>query len=87
MKRNIDVWLPLMLALLGTWPTTQAFALTGNRTDDPLVGRLALNPLSHTSQGFSKLFFDKKRTIFYVALIIGKVGIKDFIPPHTIIKI
>ena len=36
---------------LGTWPTSQACALTGNRTDDPLVYRLALNPLSHMSQG------------------------------------
>ena len=35
---------------LGTWPTTQACALTGNRTGDPLVCRPALNPLSHTSQ-------------------------------------
>ena len=37
--------------LQGTWPTTQACALTGNRTGNPLVHRLALNPLSHTSQG------------------------------------
>ena len=36
---------------LGTWPTTQACALTGNRTGDPLVRRLTLNPLSHTIQG------------------------------------
>ena len=35
----------------GTWPTTQACALTGNWTSNPLVQRLALNPLSHTSQG------------------------------------
>ena len=35
----------------GTWPATQACALTGNGTNDPLVHRLALNPLSHTSQG------------------------------------
>ena len=35
----------------GTWPATQACALTGNQTSDPLVHRLALNPLSHTSQG------------------------------------
>ena len=27
-----------------TWPTTQKCALTGNRTSDPLVLRLALNP-------------------------------------------
>ena len=40
-----------MRPLLGTWPTTQACALTGNRTSYPLVCSLALNPLSHTSQG------------------------------------
>ena len=32
-------------------PTTQAYALTGNRTSNPLVHRLVLKPLSHTSQG------------------------------------
>ena len=36
-ERNINVWLPLMCPLLGTWPTTQACAPTGNRTGDPLV--------------------------------------------------
>ena len=34
-ERNINVWLPLMRPLLGTWPATQACALTGNRTGDP----------------------------------------------------
>ena len=29
-ERNIDVWLTLVHPLLGTWPTTQAYALTGN---------------------------------------------------------
>ena len=29
-ERNINVWLPLMHPLLGTWPTNQACALTGN---------------------------------------------------------
>ena len=50
-ERNINVWLPLTGPLLGTCPATKACALTGNWTGDPLVGRLALNPLSHTSQG------------------------------------
>ena len=27
---NINVWLPLARPLLGTWPATQACALTGN---------------------------------------------------------
>ena len=48
--RNIDQ-LPLACPQLGTWPTTQACALTGNRNGDLSVHRLALNPLSHTSQG------------------------------------
>ena len=56
-KRNITVWLPLMCPLLGTWSATQACALTGNPTSDPLVHRLALNPLSHTSQGHFKRTF------------------------------
>ena len=50
---KIHVWLPLLRPLLGTWPTTQACALTRNRTGDPLVHRTALNPLSHTSQDSS----------------------------------
>ena len=51
MEKNIDVWLPLTCPTLGTWPSTQACAQTGNLTGDLLVRRLALNPLSHTSQG------------------------------------
>ena len=50
--------------LLGTWPTTQACALTGNQTGDPLVCRLALNPLSHTSQGWSFLIRLRSNTKF-----------------------
>ena len=49
-ERNMD-WLPLTRPQLGTGPATQAYALTGNRTVNLLVCRLALNPLSHTSQG------------------------------------
>ena len=41
---------------LGTWPATQACALTGNRTGDLFVHRLGLNPLSHTSQGQEEIF-------------------------------
>ena len=50
-ERSINVWLPLTHPQLGAWPTTQARALTGNRTSDPLVRWLALSPLSRTSQG------------------------------------
>ena len=53
---NINVWLPPARHLLETWPTTQACALTGNRTSGPLVHRWVLNPLSHTSQGKSFIY-------------------------------
>ena len=36
-ERNINVWLLLKWPPLGTWPATQACALTGNRTGNPLV--------------------------------------------------
>ena len=49
-ERNINVWLPLTCPLLGTWPATQAFPPTGNWTSNPVTGRPALSPLSHTSQ-------------------------------------
>ena len=45
-----------MCSCLGTWPTTQACTLPGNRTGDLLVCRPALNPLSHTSQGTKVAF-------------------------------
>ena len=54
-ERNINVWSPLVRPPLGTRPSTQACALTGNQTCDPLVCRLACNPLSHTSQGIFSL--------------------------------
>ena len=44
--------------LPGTWPETQACALTGNQTGNPLVCRPALNPLSYTSQAKIISFID-----------------------------
>ena len=55
---NINVWLPLVRPLLGTWPATQACALTGNQTSNLSVHRPVLNPLSHTSQSDSMCFFN-----------------------------
>ena len=45
---KINVWLPFVCPPQGTWPATQASALTGNQTSDPLVCKPVLNPLSHT---------------------------------------
>ena len=57
-KRNTNVWLSLTHPVLGTWPVTQACALTGNRTCDPLLHRPELNPLSHTSQDPMHAFYN-----------------------------
>ena len=77
-ERNINVWLPLTCPALGTWPTTQAWALTGNQTSDPLVHRPALNPLSHTSQGQNIIIFHMSR------LSLSKS--KSFVQDHTASK-
>ena len=53
-KRNISVRLPFTRTLLETRPATQACALTGNPTSDPLVSRTVVNPLSYASQGLNK---------------------------------
>ena len=47
-ERNINVWLPLTRPILGSWPATQARALTGNQTGNLSVCRTTPNPLSHT---------------------------------------
>ena len=65
MERNISVWLPLACPLLGTWPATQAYSLTGNRTGDPVVHRPILNPLSLTSQGSLKILM-LLYTVFFI---------------------
>ena len=46
----------------GTWPVTQACALTGNQTSDLLVHRPMLNPLSHTSWGKTGLWVLGRKT-------------------------
>ena len=56
-ERNITVWFPLILPQIGPWLGTQACVLIGNRTSDPLVLRLAHNPLTYTSQGHMYMHF------------------------------
>ena len=46
------MWPPLVRSPVRAWLTTQACALTGTRTGDPLVRRRALSPLSHSSGGW-----------------------------------
>ena len=51
---------------LGTWPTTQARALTGNQTSNLSVCRPALSPLSHTSQGKYTIFEREGSTLMFL---------------------
>ena len=55
-ERNINVWLLIVHPLLGTRPSTQACALDWESNWQPFDYRQALNPLSHTSQGYIHLF-------------------------------
>ena len=76
--RNINVWLLFTCPPLGTWPTTQPCALTGNRTSDPLVRSLVLNPLSHTSQGLRIL------GISYIAVFCRICGFANIFPKSVV---
>ena len=50
------MWLLLALPVMGNWPATQACALPGNGTGNPLVLRPMPNPLSYSSQAEHFLF-------------------------------
>ena len=46
-ERNVNVWLPLMCPQLGTWPATQACALTEKYNQQPFglqAGALSIEP-------------------------------------------
>ena len=51
-------WLPVTQPQPGTWPATQACALIGNQTGNPLLCRPVPNPQGHTSQGY-RLFLKR----------------------------
>ena len=74
------MWLPLTRPLLGmTWLTTQACALTGNLTGNPLVRRLVLNPLNTTSQGPNSLVLSNKKCILLLTISLKLGHLKDVI--------
>ena len=50
----------------GDLAATQACALTGNQTGDPLVHRSALNPLSCTSQGWVVVFYGNSLSCMFI---------------------
>ena len=54
-ERTID-WVPLTRPQLGTWPATQACALSGIYPVTFWFAGQGLNPLSHTSQGHFIIF-------------------------------
>ena len=64
-ERYIDQ-MPLPHPDLGTWPATQACALTRNKTSDLLIYRSVLNPFSHTKQGKENLKSSKRKAVGYL---------------------
>ena len=56
-ERNINVWLPLICPLLGTWPTTLACALTGNRTEDPFGSQAGTQSTEPHQPGPKAIYF------------------------------
>ena len=83
-RRRENVCLPLVCPLLGTWPTTQACALTGNWTGNPLVCRSALNPLSHTSQGWNLHHFFPSYSLAHIVPYQGILWYLLLPPTHHI---
>ena len=64
--------MPLVCPQPGTWPTTQAWDLTWNRTGYLLVCRPVPKPLSHTSQG--RMCYIRKTGLAREAGLSGKWG-------------
>ena len=73
-ERYIDQ-VPLACLHLGIRPATQACTLTGNWTSDFSAQRPALNPLSHTSQGWA--FFKKIMGICFIIFSLYLGGIHE----------
>ena len=73
-ERNISVCLPLEHPRLGTWPSNQAYALTGNQTGNSLVLRPALNELSYTSQ--NSVVYLNKKVFNYVNIQTVRSGLR-----------
>ena len=72
-----------MHPLLGTWPATQACALTGNQT---LCGIMP-NPLSHMNQGKKQdilnleiKFISQNLLLFLVIVVAAAVCLATFLP-------
>ena len=65
-ERNINC-LSLACLQLGTWPTTQACALTGNRTGDLLVYRMTpIHWATPVRYAFTDLKLSNNTTIFFL---------------------
>ena len=77
-ERNINVWLSLTCLPVQTWPATKACALTGNQTSNLLVCRLALNLLSHISQG-EVLDCYQLHTYIYSYWILENTGLSTWL--------
>ena len=72
-ERETSIRLPLARPQQGTWPTTQACALTRDRTSDLSSCGWLPNPLSHTSQS-SHYYFSTDSIHHLQVLYLIRVG-------------
>ena len=71
------MWLHLVRPLLGTWPASQARALTGNRTSNPLLYGTMLQPPDPHWPGHTACPFLKKYFYFFIFRERGREGERE----------
>ena len=71
------MWLPLVHPLLGTWPATQAYALTGDQTGDTwFVGSTQPTEPHQPGHNTDKVFYSEKLTFFVVEVYMTMTALK-----------
>ena len=76
-ERNINAWTSLVCPPTGDLARNPGMCPDQNRTGDPLVCMLALNPLSYTSQGLCILFIRNYDSIGKLANLKINVQLQD----------
>ena len=75
-ERKIDVYLPLAHPLLGTWPTTQACALTGNQTRRPFGSQAGAQSPEPHRPGIKTILTRNRSTVIQLRKLIEIILLK-----------
>ena len=83
MRETNITWLPITFPQSGTWPATQACALTGNQTYDLLLFRTMPNVLSHPGEDPTNSF-SYINTVILLGCFLWEVDTKTgLVVPET----